>query len=144
LPPTETPTLTPTPSATATLTATATSTPTSTPLATATVVPVSVAIPEDNQDKRPRLTEEQRQDKQHTNQSNRDDLYVEGNVIEVHQDESPPYVVIANRDGLVRVNLLCGGQCPTVHVGDYLTAEGEKQNEQLFDATDASVSHPGR
>jgi CSLREA domain-containing protein len=134
------PTVTPTPTATATFTATATST----SAATATVVPVSVAIPEDDTDKKPRLTEEQQQDKQHTNQSNRDDLYTEGNVVEVHQDESPPYVVIANRDGLVSVNLLCGSQCPAIRVGDYLTAEGEKQSEVLFDATDASVSHPGR
>jgi hypothetical protein len=29
-------------------------------------------------------------------------------------------------------------------VGDYVQLDGEKQNEQLFDATDVTASHPGR
>jgi hypothetical protein len=98
------------------------------------------ATPKDNKDDiKPKLTEEQRQQKQHTNKGNRDDVYTEGNVVEVHQDEQPPYVVIGNKDGLVRVNLLCGDQCPTIKVGDYLEADGEKQSEVLFDATDVDV-----
>ena len=67
-------------------------------------------------------------------------MYIEGNVVEVHADEQPPYVVVANRDGLVRVSLLCGDQCPTIRVGDYLQADGAKQSEILFDATDVTVS----
>jgi len=31
--------------------------------------------------------------------------------------------------------------CPSIQVGDYLSAEGEKQHEQLFDAIDISVEH---
>jgi hypothetical protein len=96
---------------------------------------------EDDTDKKPKETEEQQQQRQRTNTGNRDDLYTEGNVVEVHQDEQPPYVVIGNKDGLVRINLLCGSQCPTIRVGDYLEADGEKQNEQLFDATDVIVKH---
>ena len=98
------------------------------------------SIPEENEDPRKPLTEQQRQQRRLTNRSNRDDVFIEGNVLEVHQDEEPPYVMVANRDGLVRVNLLCGSRCPTIRVGQYLQADGEKQHEFLFDATDVSVS----
>jgi hypothetical protein len=109
--------------------------------ATATLTPTPFAIKEaDDTDKPQHLTDQDRQDRQHTNQSNRDDVYTEGNVVEVHQDERPPYVVIANRDGPVHVTLLCGSQCPTIHVGDYLELDGEKQSEQAFDATEVTVS----
>jgi hypothetical protein len=142
LTPTVTPTLTPTPTATPTVTATVTPTVTATltPTPTATLGPVT--IPEDNQDKKPKLTDEQRQDRQLTNQSNRDDVYTEGNVVEIGPGTPPAYVVIANRDGLVTVNLLCNSQCPTIRVGDYLQLDGTKQSEQEFDATDVSVQHP--
>jgi hypothetical protein len=104
--------------------------------------PVPSPDPRPDQDDSPRKqTEEQRQQRQRTNRSGLDDYRTEGNVAEVHQDEQPPYVVIGNKDGLVRVNLLCGNQCPKVQVGDYLEAEGEKQHEQLYDATDVTVKH---
>jgi hypothetical protein len=97
----------------------------------------------DDSDKPRKETEDERRQREHTNTGNRDDVYTEGNVVEVHQDEQqdgqPPYVVIGNRDGLVKVVLLCKDQCPTVQVGDYLEAEGTKQNEQLFEATDVTV-----
>jgi hypothetical protein len=95
----------------------------------------------DNTDKPRKETEDERRQREHTNKGNKDDVYVEGNVVEVHQgpDDQPPYVVIGNKDGLVKVVLLCKDQCPTIKVGDYLEAEGAKQNEQLFEATDVSV-----
>jgi hypothetical protein len=99
---------------------------------------------EDDTDKPRKETEEERQHRQRTNQSNRDDEHVEGNVVEVHQDEDPPYVVIANVDGLVKVVLLCKDQCPTVRVGDYLEADGQKEHEQLFYAEDVEVHRPRR
>jgi hypothetical protein len=64
-------------------------------------------------------------------------------VVEVGPGVPPAYVVIANRDGLVRINLLCGSACPSIQVGNYIQVEGEKQSEQVFDATDVSVSGPG-
>jgi CSLREA domain-containing protein len=86
-------------------------------------------------------TEEQQQQQQLTNTSNKDDVHVEGNVVEVHTDELLPYVVIANRDGLVRVNLFRDATkaAGSIRVGDYLDASGEKQHEQLFDAYDVSI-----
>jgi hypothetical protein len=86
-------------------------------------------------------TEEQRQQHQLTNTSNKDDVYVEGNVIELHADERPPYVVIANRDGLVKVLLYgeAAKAADSIRIGDYLEASGEKQHEQLFEASDVSI-----
>ena len=98
---------------------------------------------DDDEDDRKQGTEEQRRQRERTNRGNRDDVYTEGNVVEVHQDQLPPYVVIANRDGPVKVVLLCGDQCPTIRVGDYLEADGEKQHEWLFEATDVTVKRPG-
>jgi CSLREA domain-containing protein len=106
--------------------------------------PQTVKPSEDDTDKPRKETDEQRQQRERTNASNRDDYYTEGNVVEVHQDVDPSYVVIGNKDGLQRVILRCGSQCPTIRVGDYLEADGEKINEQLFEATDVAVRRSTR
>ena len=67
-------------------------------------------------------------------------MATEGNVTEVHLDASPPYVVLANRDGPVVVRLFRGSQCPVIRVGDYIEVDGEKQHEQLFDAEQVTVT----
>jgi uncharacterized repeat protein (TIGR01451 family) len=113
--------------------------------------PVVSAVNEPNNDdhededvKDKKESEDQRRQRERTNASNRDDYVTEGNVVEVHQDEQRPYVVIANRDGLVTVMLLCGNQCPTIRVGDYLEADGEKQHEFLFEAESVTITRNGR
>jgi hypothetical protein len=162
--PTPTPTVTPTPTGTSTLTST--STPTSTPTATVTptatgtsilisaatstptatvtltLLPTTTTAPQDENkdDSRKPLTEEQRQQHQLTNRSNRDDTYTEGSVVEVATDTQGPYLVIANRDGLVVIRLRCGSGCPTVRPGDYVEVDGVKENEQLFYADEVTVS----
>jgi hypothetical protein len=93
----------------------------------------------DDDDKPRKETEEQRQQRQRTNRGNRDDVYTGGNVVEVHQDENPPYVVIANRDGHVKVMMECGSQCPKVNVGHYLEADGVKEHEALFYAESVTI-----
>ena len=113
-----------------------------TPTPTPTPVPVKPLDNDDND--KPKETEDERRERQHTNRSNRDQYSLEGNVVEVHQDAEPPYVIVANIDGLVKVVLYCKDQCPTIRVGDYLEADGEKVHEHLFEATDVSVSGPGR
>ena len=53
---------------------------------------------------------------------------------------SPPTITIANRDGNVVV-VLSGDALAAaryIKVGDYVTAEGEKQHELLFWASDLS------
>lgn len=104
----------------------------------------TVKPPDDDTDKPRKLTDEERQQHQHTNAGNKDDVYTEGDVVEVHLDEQPPYIVIGTRDGLERVNLPCGRDCPAIQVGDYVEADGQKQNEALFDATDITVWRDGK
>jgi hypothetical protein len=87
-----------------------------------------------------RPTETQRQQRERTNQLWLDDYLTEGNVVEVLADADPPYVVIAMRDGWQVVRLACKDGCPAIKVGDYITAEGTKEHEQLFEATDVEVS----
>ena len=81
-----------------------------------------------------------------TNRAGKDDEHIEGNVVEVYPDDRPPYVVIANRDGLVKVVLFkdAANAADSIKVGDYLEADGEKQTEQLFYATDVEISRGGR
>ena len=135
--PTATPTQTPTP----TQTATQTITPTPAPTATPTPLPPDH---ESDEPRRRRLTEEQRQQRERTNRLGLDDYRTEGNVLEVHAEAEPPYVVIANRDGLVVVRLLCGSRCPTIQAGDYIQVDGVKQDEGLFDAENVTVERAGR
>lgn len=94
----------------------------------------------DQDDSRRKLTDEQRQQAQRTNRSNRDDEFVEGNVLEIGLDTQGPFAVIGNRDGKAVVRLLCSDQCPTIHVGDYIEADGTKEHEQLFYADEVTVT----
>jgi hypothetical protein len=105
---------------------------------------VSDSGAKDNKDDdKPKETEEQRQQHQLTNRSNRDVITIEGNVMEVHADDGPPYVIIANRDGLVKVILLHDAAlvAHSIQVGQYLEGTGEKQTEQLFEASDVSLKN---
>jgi len=87
-----------------------------------------------------RRTEEQRQQAQQTNRSGRDDLHTEGDVAAVDLAKQPPEVVILTRDGRQTVQLLCGDQCPTVRVGDYIEVDGTKEHEGLFYAENVKVT----
>jgi uncharacterized repeat protein (TIGR01451 family) len=153
-----TPTVTPTGTLTPSATPTSTSTPTSTPTATPTVTPTRTPTPtststptpfaiqetEDDTDKPRRLTENERQQRQHTNQGGSDDYHTEGNVVEVHLGPDQFYVVIGTRDGLVTVMLPCTSNCPPVLPGDYLDADGTKDTEQLFTADVVTFTRNGR
>jgi choice-of-anchor A domain-containing protein len=59
----------------------------------------------------------------------------------VDDEVDVPYVIIANVDGNQKVRLLkdAAAGCSSIRVGDYVSAEGEKLHEQLFDATDISI-----
>jgi len=65
-------------------------------------------------------------------------------VLEVRLDAQPPYLLIANRDGLVVVRLLSGAGCPAIQAGDYVQVDGVKQDEGLFDAENVTVDRRGR
>ena len=117
---------------------------------------------DDDDDQERKLTEEQQQQKQRTNRSNRSDYLTEGNVVGVRCDlaapvptvavgfiaapEDVPYALIALVDGVqqVRLRAEAAGQCGAIRLGDYLFADGTKENEQLFDAESVEVRRNGR
>jgi hypothetical protein len=110
----------------------------------AAVVNAPVAVQQGDDDK-PKLTEEQRQQRQRKNKGGRDDTHTEGDVTETLCDSAWPTVTIATRDGASAIRLAKGvaDLCPSIRSGDYLEADGEKQDEQLFDADDITVIRSG-
>jgi hypothetical protein len=84
-------------------------------------------------------SDDQRRRRKQTKAGGEDDVRLEGNVVEVHQDQSPRYFLVATRDGTAKVVERCGGGCPTVRVGDYVVVKGEKENELLFYADDVNI-----
>jgi hypothetical protein len=120
-------------------------TPTLTPTPTATWTPVPPGKRETEDDTK-KETKEQRQQRQQTNAGNRDDVHTEGNVATVERDGDTLVILVALRDGIQRVIVTCvaGGSCPDVRAGDYLEAEGTKENETLFYADEISVTRDGR
>jgi hypothetical protein len=100
-----------------------------------------MALPEDDTDKPRKETDEQRQQRQRTNRAGQDEYQTEGNVVAVAYEGRTPTVPIANRDGLVAVQLIKGAEklCASIHVGDYLWAEGYKEHEALFFAWDVGT-----
>jgi hypothetical protein len=96
---------------------------------------------EDDTDKAQKLTDEQRQQRQRTNRSGRDDEHAEGNITAVDCTASTPTISIANRDGTVVVELQgdAAQACGTATVGAYLEADGTKQSEQRFTADSITV-----
>lgn len=139
---------------TTTATVTATATPTATPSPAALASPQAGAAHEgqehadDRRERREsaRLTEEARQQRERTNRAGPDDYRIEGDVLAVACDAPAPAVIVANRDGSVTVEL--AGQaatlCGVVHPGDYVEAEGEKQTEAYFLATEVTITRNGR
>ena len=113
--------------------------------ATATPTIVPAASTEEKPDKK-KPTEQQQLQAVHTNRAGQDDYHTEGNVVEVHLDASRPYAGIGTRDGLRTVLLPCAvaADCPWLQVGDYLEAEGTKENEALFDGEDVTVTRGSR
>jgi hypothetical protein len=94
----------------------------------------------DDSDRRVRpRTEQQRQMRQRTDASGPDDTHIAGNVLVTHLDESPPWIVVANRDGDVRVILYEEAAHLTIRVGQYFSGTGEKQHEGLFWADGGTV-----
>jgi hypothetical protein len=57
-----------------------------------------------------------------------------------------PYLLIGNIDGIQQIRLIkeLKAVCPSIRVGDYITAWGEKQHEHLFDADRLRVDRRAR
>jgi uncharacterized repeat protein (TIGR01451 family) len=106
--------------------------------------------------------EQDRQQRERTNKGGHDDEATEGNVVGVRclvatpvpelttgfvaAPDDVPYVLIATRDGIEEVRLTgeARAACQSIQVGDYLEADGVKQNEQLFDADSVTIHRGGR
>jgi uncharacterized repeat protein (TIGR01451 family) len=114
-------------------------------------VAISVPGPNDPGDDKPvererkeKLTDEQRQQKERTNRHGLDDYRTEGNVVDVNLLADIPFATVAMRDGLERIVLPCKDGCPSVQVGDYLEADGVKENEGLFYAENVTLTRNGK
>src|SRR4051812_9428371 len=70
------------------------------------------------------------------------DHILNGQVLDIDTLKDPPELVVGSVDGLTTVRVLKTDEIAMngVHLGDYIQANGEKQSEVLFDATQLSVS----
>jgi len=77
------------------------------------------------------------------NTGHHDDTHTEGQVMAIRSDLAGPILVIAGADG--PIELRPRGEAlqvmPSVHVGDYVSAEGEKQTEEQYDIDELEVEH---
>ena len=93
------------------------------------VSPTATNPPEDDTDKPRKETEEQRQQRQHTNTGHRGDVSIEGNVVLVERApglNSLLVTIAMTRDETQVVQLPCfgDGTCYDIQVGDYLEVDG--------------------
>jgi hypothetical protein len=93
----------------------------------------------DHVDKPPKRHEDEHTQHTHPDSIDRDDTHVEGNVVAIDLDAHPTTITIADRDGTVVLRLHGDATTVMVKVGDYVTAEGEKVTEQLYEIDDLSV-----
>jgi hypothetical protein len=119
-------------------------------------------LDQDDDDKEKKETKEEKQDRRRTDNSNRDQIKTEGNVVGVRckqSDDVPtvkkgyiaepdqtPYILIGNSDGVQQLTLIrkAKSDCKDVQVGDYVKADGEKENEQLFQADEIEIRRDGK
>ena len=71
-----------------------------------------------------------------------EDRVVNGQVLEIDTLKNPPEIIIGSVDGQTIVRVLKTDEIALngVRLGDYIEASGEKIHEQLFEATQLSVS----
>ena len=86
-----------------------------------------------------RDTDRRRKSKEDTNE---EEKVLNGQVIEINTLTDPPQLIVGSVDGLTVVRVLKSDEIARngVQLGDYIQADGTKQNEQLFDADQISVS----
>jgi len=66
----------------------------------------------------------------------------QGSVVAVFQDPNDPLIVISAGASYLTVRLRCGALCPSIHLGDYIVAEGRRRSEAVFDAVEIWVVSP--
>jgi hypothetical protein len=97
------------------------------------VAEASVAMKDEDKDK----------DKNKNKGSDDDeDHVINGQVLEIDTLKDPPELIIGSVDGETVIRVLKTDEIAIngVRLGDYIQANGEKQSERLFEATQLSVS----
>ena len=103
-----------------------------------TVAEASVASGNKDNDK----NDKDQKDKHDKGGDHDEDHVLNGQVIDMNTLKDPPELMVGSVDGVTVVRVLKTDEIAIngVGLGDYIQATGEKQNEQLFDATELSVS----
>jgi hypothetical protein len=70
------------------------------------------------------------------------DVLRQGNVVALFNDPTDPLIVLAVENGYLTVRLRCGSLCPSIHIGDFVVAEGQRRSEAVLDARDVWVVVP--
>jgi len=85
---------------------------------------------------------EKEKDKKNNRDDHDEDHILNGQVLAVDSDKDPPEMIVESIDGPTVVRVLKTDEIAMngVGVGDYVELNGEKVNEQLFEATQISVS----
>ena len=102
-----------------------------------TVAEASVAF--GNKDDKDKKDEKDKHDK---NNDHDEDHQINGQVIDMNTLKDPPELYVGAVDGMMTIKVLKTDEIAMngVRLGDYIQANGEKINEQLFEATQLSVS----
>jgi hypothetical protein len=81
-------------------------------------------------------------EKERREKAENEDRVINGQVLEIDTLKNPPEIVLGSVDGQTIVRVLKTDEISLngVHLGDYIEADGEKIHEQLFEATQISVS----
>ena len=90
----------------------------------------------DSDDKNKEKEKERREKEQN------EDRVLNGQVLDIDTLKNPPELVLGSVDGQTIVRVLKTDEIVRngIHLGDYIQADGEKIHEQLFEATELSVS----
>lgn len=70
------------------------------------------------------------------------DVLRQGNVVALFHDPTDPLIVLAVEHGYLTVRLRCGSLCPSIRIGDFVVAEGQRRSEAVLDARDVWVVVP--
>jgi hypothetical protein len=85
---------------------------------------------------------DKKDDKKSQGSDDDEDHVLNGQVLEINTLKDPPELIVGSVDGQTVIRVLKTDEIALngVRIGDYIEAKGEKQHEQLFEATELSVS----
>jgi hypothetical protein len=98
---------------------------------------VEASVAFDKDDDKDKDEEKERREK-----AENEDRVINGQVLEIDTLKNPPELIIGSVDGQTVVRVMKTDEIALngIHLGDYIEADGEKIHEQLFEATQLTVS----